>query len=72
VRPLAAQQFEDVIVDPRRGTTEVLQLMELRAHAVVEGHELAIRNGSLKRAEQRLDDVCKMRRLDLGVKEVSR
>jgi hypothetical protein len=57
-------------VDPRRGTAEVLQQIELRAPAIVEVHELAIQDGSLGQAVQRADDVWKMRRLDLGVKEV--
>jgi hypothetical protein len=53
----AAQQIEDVVVDPRRGAAEILQEIELRAAAVVEGDQLSIDDSSSEQAGQRLDDI---------------
>jgi hypothetical protein len=41
VPALTAQQVEDVVGSPRRSTAEVLQEIELRPPAVVEGDEFS-------------------------------
>ena len=57
VAALAAQQVEDVVVNPRRCAAEVLQEIELWAATIIEGDELSIHNGCLRQTGQCLYDV---------------
>ena len=57
VPALTAQQVEDVVGSPRRGTAEILQEIELRSPAVVEGDEFSIDDSPRGQAGQCLDDI---------------
>ena len=57
---LPAQQSEDVVLNPRCLSAEILQEIEVRPAAIIDGDNFSIDDRSLRQIGQRLDDIRKL------------
>jgi hypothetical protein len=57
---LPAQQVEQVVLNPRRFSPEILQEVEIRAAVLIDGNQFSVYNRSFRQSGQRFDNVGKL------------